>query len=642
MRKFFILITLALSFVASAHAEWTRGALFGADVRALVIDPHKADTVYLGTSQGEVYVSHDGAATWGPIRSSIPFPGYVVDNLLIDSHNRLWAACWGLWGGGVVAVSADGGKTWSRRDSGLEDFSVRALAVDPANPDVVVIGGLTGVYRSTDGGRKWQKISDQVNVESLSIDPRSNQRIYVGTWRQAWRTDDGGKNWSLINNGMVLDTDVFSITVDPTNPDDMWVSTCGWVYNTADGGDSWTRYRDGFNNRRIHDIQIDPVSKSALYAGSVAGLYRSVDSGKNWKLTSDEGLVIRRIGLHPDRPNRVILGTEGDGVYVSQDGGKSFARSSEGLRNLRVATIVPDPSVRGRIYSAVVFGGAASGIYRSDDAGKGWTRINATKLPEVLSLVVSDDPEAHLIAGTEGGFFWSRDGVDWTQGSPSTSPIRVEKVVWLNATRLFAATSEGVMTTRDGGRNWYRLGDATTRAVDIALGRLHGARALYALTWNGVSAFDGEKWIDIAGSPTKGRTLGIRTEGEDQEILIAGVGGVKGGKVTGEGRWAESPAPDAAHAAVFTSNLADRSLLFLTSRQQREILISDSRSGEWRTFSLPGANSDIATIAPDPFDHDRYYVGTVGEGVFVYQGLAQKYVTASSSDGGYSTAGGSK
>jgi photosystem II stability/assembly factor-like uncharacterized protein len=642
MRKLFILIILTLTLAASAHAEWTRGALFGADVRALVIDPHKADTVYLGTSQGEIYVSHDGAATWGPIRASIPFPGYVVDNLLIDSSNRLWAACWGLWGGGVVAVSADGGKTWSRRDAGLEDFSVRALAVDPGNPDFVVAGGLTGVYQSSDGGRKWLRISDQVNVESLSIDPRTNQRIYVGTWRQAWRTDDGGKNWSLINNGMVLDTDVFSMTVDPANPDDMWVSTCGWVYNTADGGDSWTRYRDGFNNRRIHDIQIDPVNKSALYAGSVAGLYRSVDSGKNWKLTSDEGLVIRRIGLHPDRPNRVILGTEGDGVYVSQDGGQSFTRSSEGLRNLRVTTIVPDPSEKGRIYSAVVFGGAASGIYRSDDGGKGWTRINSTKLPEVLSLVVTNDREAHLIAGTEGGFFWSRDGIDWTQGAPSTIPIRVEKVVWLNATRLFAATSEGVMTTRDGGRNWYRLGDATTRAVDIALGRLHGGRALYALTWNGITAFDGDKWVAIAGSPTKGRTLAIRTEGDDEEILIAGVGGVKGGKVTEDGRWFESPAPDAAHAAVFTANLADRSLLFLTSRQQREILVSDSRTGEWRTFSLPGANSDIATIAPDPFDHDRYYVGTVGEGVFVYQGLAQKYVSASNADGGYSTAGGSK
>jgi len=48
----------------------------------------------------------------------------------MDREGRLWAACWGLWGGGVIAVSTDGGVTWTRRDTGLEDFSVRAIAVD--------------------------------------------------------------------------------------------------------------------------------------------------------------------------------------------------------------------------------------------------------------------------------------------------------------------------------------------------------------------------------------------------------------------------------------------------------------------------------------------------------------------------------
>ena len=71
----------------------------------------------------------------------------------------------------MVAVSEDGGRTWARRDAGLEDFSVRAIAVDPHDADYVLIGGLTGVYRSTDGGESWEKISDQINVESLALDP---------------------------------------------------------------------------------------------------------------------------------------------------------------------------------------------------------------------------------------------------------------------------------------------------------------------------------------------------------------------------------------------------------------------------------------------------------------------------------------
>ncbi|HYR28202.1 MAG TPA: hypothetical protein VEU30_07025, partial [Thermoanaerobaculia bacterium] len=237
MRKLLILLTVSLLATPLA-AQWRRAGLYGADVRALIVDPKSPDTFYLGTSGGEVYVSRDGAKNWTNPRYGTPFPNYIVDNLMLDRDGKLWAASWGLWGGGVIAVSPDGGETWERRDAGLEDFSVRAIAIDPNDAKFVVAGGLTGVYRSNDAGKSWEKISDQINVESLAIDPRSKDRIFVGTWRQGWRTDDGGKNWKHIANGMVLDTDMFSITLDEKNPDNIWVATCGWVYNSTNGGDN--------------------------------------------------------------------------------------------------------------------------------------------------------------------------------------------------------------------------------------------------------------------------------------------------------------------------------------------------------------------------------------------------------------------
>ncbi|HEX6159094.1 MAG TPA: hypothetical protein VF111_02940, partial [Thermoanaerobaculia bacterium] len=294
MRKYLILFVLLLSATPLA-AQWRRAGLFGADVRALIADPTNPDRLFLGTSGGEVYVSTDGAKSWTNPRYGIPFPGYIVDNLVLDREGRLWAASWGLWGGGVIAVSSDGGKTWSRRDAGLEDFSVRAIAIDPKDSRFLVVGGLTGVYRSKNDGQTWEKISDQINVESLAIDPRKRDTIYVGTWRQGWRTDDGGKSWMHIANGMVLDTDMFAIHIDERNPDNVWVSTCGWVYNSKNRGDLWTRYRDGFNNRRIHDVKTDPCDPNTVYAGSVAGLYRSDDGGKLFYPVSDESLVINSI-----------------------------------------------------------------------------------------------------------------------------------------------------------------------------------------------------------------------------------------------------------------------------------------------------------------------------------------------------------
>ena len=66
-------------------------------------------------------------------------------------------------------------------------------------------------------------------------------------------------------------------------------------------------------------------------------------------------------------------------------------------------------------------------------------------------------------------------------------------------------------------------------------------------------------------------------------------------------------------------------MLFLTSRRQPEILLSDGTS-DWQSIALPSRNAEVTTVAPDPFSRKRFYVGTLGEGVYVYEGPTQKYV----------------
>lgn len=616
MRRVLSLSVLILLASQPLAAAWTRAGLHGADVRALAVHPSEPDTVFLGTSQGELYVSRDGAKSWENPRGGIPFPGYVVDSLTIDARGRLWAACWGLWGGGVIAVSADQGVTWSRRDAGLENVSIRALANDPQNPETIIAGGLDGVYRSTDDGRTWAKLSEHVNVESLAIDPRLSDRIYVGTWRQAWRTDDGGKSWRHIEKGMVLDTDIFAINLDAKNPDNVWIATCGWVYNSSDRGDNWTRYRDGFNNRRIHSVEYDPVNPGCVYAGSVGGLYRTMDGGKSWQLISDENLVVNAIAIHPERPRRIVLGTEGDGVYVSQDGGKSFARSNRGLYNVKVTALVPDGRVANRLYAAVMFGGAASGVYRSLDGGKSWDRLSKTPLPEVLSLVLQDSVDARFLAGTERGFFWSRDGVEWTQSRPLDQPIRVDKILPYNAVRLFAATGDGVFTSRDSGRSWYRLGGLQGKTFDISLGRLGSDRALYALTQDGLGVFDGQQWQRIEGAPLGGHTLAIRTESGGETLVVAGAAGVFAGRVDEKATWVKAVAPNGSLASVHESAGA-MARVFVNLRDQSQLLVSTAEPGSWRRLPMP-FSKQIAAVATDPFRHKRFYLGTIGQGVFIW------------------------
>ncbi|MCM2316635.1 MAG: hypothetical protein NDJ92_15925, partial [Thermoanaerobaculia bacterium] len=604
---------LAAVVALPVFGEWRPAGLYGADVRSLAIDPADPDRIFLGTSLGEVYVSTDGAASWTNPRKSNPFPEFVVDNLVIDERGRLWAACWGLWGGGVIATSNDGGISWTRRDAGLEDFSPRALAIDPANADHAIVGGLTGIHQTFNGGATWAKISSQVNVESLAIDPRSPKRLYAGTWRQMFRSEDGGATWQLASKGMVLDTDVFSILIDPAKPDRLWASTCGWVYNSTNGGDSWTRFRDGFDNRRIHTIEIDPSDRARVYAGSVAGLYLTEDGGKSWKRITDDTKVVNAIGISKQRPGRIVLATEGDGIYVSNDRGATFARSSDGLRNVRATAIVADPEVSGRIYAAVVHGNAASGIHMSSDAGRRWTRLSETQLPEILTLVVQTGEGARFVAGTEKGFYWSDDGRTWQMAGSPLLPVRVEKIVRYTDTRMFAASAEGVYTSRDGGKNWNRLKGSSSRSIDITVGAFEGKPALYALNQDGLSMFDGAKWAAIAGAPEKARRLVAGREMESGVVIFGTAAGARAG-VVDDGRWTALGDGEPLARRIAGASELDRTILAI----HEATVAPFSGRKAWQSLRLPVDRKLVSSLAADPIAEDRLYLATNGSGIFIF------------------------
>lgn len=603
---------LLLSLVLPLDAEWRRAGLFGADVRSLVIDPANPDRLFAGTSLGEVYVSTDGAATWSDPRGSNPFPEYVVDNLAIDRDGRLWAASWGLWGGGVIAVSEDGGRNWTRRDAGLEDFSPRALALDPADANHAIVGGLTGIHQTFDGGATWTRISSQANVESIAIDPRSPDRIYAGTWRQLFRSEDGGKTWGLASKGMVLDTDVFTIVIDAKRPDHLWASTCGWVYNSKNGGDQWTRQRDGFDNRRIHVIELDPTDPARVFAGSVAGLYVTANAGKSWTRLTDDTKVVNAIGLTAARPGRIVLATEGDGIYVSTDQGTTFHRSSDGMRNVRATSVVADPEIAGRLYTAVVNGNAASGVYESIDAGSSWVRLNEAPLPEILTLTVQTGKGSRFVAGTDKGFYYSEDGKLWAPSTSPLIPVRVEKIVRYSGARMFAATSEGVYTSKDGGRGWYRLKSSYTRVLDIAVGSWNGRPALYALG-EGLARFDGAEWKPIEGAPSGARSL-FAGSGREAGIVIFGT---SNGALVGfvnETAWTPLESSEPLAQRVARAGELDRAIL-----STHETTVSPfSGRREWNALRLPVPRKQVLSIASDPFVGERLYLATNGFGIFVW------------------------
>jgi len=90
----------------------------------------------------------------------------------------------GTTGAGLFQ-SPDGGESWNRiRDPFPGESQVRALASDPANPNVVYAGANNGIYRSEDGGQTWVKLDSPMgglSIWSIAVDPSDSRTLFVGT-----------------------------------------------------------------------------------------------------------------------------------------------------------------------------------------------------------------------------------------------------------------------------------------------------------------------------------------------------------------------------------------------------------------------------------------------------------------------------
>jgi photosystem II stability/assembly factor-like uncharacterized protein len=422
---------------------WRSAPLWGGDVVSVAFSPGDPQVAIAGTAAGQVYASRDGGNTWAPAGAVFPLSGWIVASLQFDPNRptRLWAALRGVYGGGAVVRSDDLGRSWESRAQ-IGDDVVYALALVPGEEGRLFLGTRRGVLGSTDGGATWKVLSraqpDLVEVSSLLVHPQHPQTLVAGTFRRAFKSDDGGATWRGVFDGMVLDTQVFTLSAVPGDPRQVWASTCGWVYKSDDLGERWTRTREGLFERRTPGFAALPGGR--LLAGTVSGVYLSDDHGATWARKTRDDISIRAVAYHPRRPEVVLAGTEGSGIWRSTDGGESFFPASRGIAAARVTALARS---RGEVLAAVAHGGPVSGIYGVLAGGERVVH-ELSRIPTVLAIAAAGN---EAWAATEGGLFARRDGI-WER-SAELPASRVEGVVAADGVVL-ARTLDGVFERRAG------------------------------------------------------------------------------------------------------------------------------------------------------------------------------------------------
>jgi photosystem II stability/assembly factor-like uncharacterized protein len=353
-----------------AALRWRNvGPWIGGRVVAVAGVEQDPDLFYMGAVDGGVWRSTDYGNRWVNITDrTLPGSSESIGAIAVAPSNpKILYVGTGesdirgdvITGDGVFR-SSDAGKTWQR--AGLTDtHTISALVVDPSNPEVVYAAAMghvfksnpeRGVFKSTDGGKSWQKIlyvNAQTGAIDLVMDPRNPKVLYAALW-QAYRTPwkledggpgsglyksvDGGAHWQEISHNPGFPRGLLGrigISVAASDPNVLYSivqAKHGGVFRSDDGGAHWRRVNRSWSLRQrafyYMTIYADPTDPNTVYVPEVDALWVSHDGGEHFAMLHTPHGDNHIVWINPRNPKILLEGNDG-GATVSTDGGKTWS-----------------------------------------------------------------------------------------------------------------------------------------------------------------------------------------------------------------------------------------------------------------------------------------------------------------------------
>ena len=311
--------------------------------------------------------------------------------------------------GGGVWKTTDGGKTYENISDGYFGGSIGAVAVSKSDPNVIYVGG------------------GEVTV-------RGN----VSSGYGIWKSQDAGETWKSC--GLPKSRHIPRIVIDPQNPDIVYAAVLGniykatserGVYKSVNGGKTWSKILFESNHAGAVELVIDPNNPRNLYAatwrvkrtpyslssgGEGSILWKSTDRGNSWKkISGNKGFAQGILGIigvtvspvNSDRVWAIVENKDSGGVYRSDDGGGTWSHvnDSRALRQRAwyYSKIYADTKDINKVYVMNV------SYHKSTDGGKTFTSHNAPH-GDHHDLWIAPEDNNRMIIGDDGGAQVTYDG----------------------------------------------------------------------------------------------------------------------------------------------------------------------------------------------------------------------------------------
>jgi|APTNR8051073442_1049403.scaffolds.fasta_scaffold00033_86 photosystem II stability/assembly factor-like uncharacterized protein len=461
-------------------------------IHRVIIDPKNPNTVYvgaIGSPWGEhpergVYKTTDGGATWNQV--------LFVDNktgcaeLVMDTSNpnKLFANMWEhrRWpwtfkSGGPSSglhVTYDGGKTWKKLTSkdGLPegDLGRMGLAIARSKPDVVyalIEAKKNALYRSDDGGVKWQMVNDKTEIGDrpfyyyeIYVDTQNENRVY-SIFSGVNVSEDGGKSFrTLLQTSAGVHPDHHAWWINPEDPSLLIDGNDGGLNISRDMGKTWV-FAENIPVGQFYHVNVDMDHPYNVYGGMQ-------DNG-SW---AGPAYVWRNAGIRNSYWQEVLFGDGFDVVADPDDSRFGYAMSQGGnvarydletgfTKNIRPthpdvkmklrynwnAAIAQDPSNNATLYYGSQF------VHKSTNKGDTW---------EIISPDLTTNDPSKQKQHESGGLTMDATGAENHCTILAIAPSSKKQGV------LWVGTDDGkVQLTQDGGKNWS---DVTSKITGMPKG----------------------------------------------------------------------------------------------------------------------------------------------------------------------------
>jgi photosystem II stability/assembly factor-like uncharacterized protein len=387
-----------------------------------------------------------------------------------------------------------------------------------------------GIWKTLDGGRSWENISDGFfggSVGAIAVSESDNNVIVVGGGEKTvrgnvsfgygvWITQDGGKTWE--QKGLRNVRHISRIRIDPNDHNIIYAAVMGdlykdtqerGVYKSTDGGDTWNKVLYANSRSGAVDLIIDPNNPRHLYAstwnirrtpyslssgGDGSSIWKSIDYGETWKnISANEGLP--------------------EGVW--------------GISGITVSPVNSD-----RIW-AIIENEKGGGVYRSDDAGEKWTMVNDSRSLRqrawYYTRIYADPTDIDGVYVMNVSYHKSNDG-----GKTFTSkraPHGDHHDLWIapeNPNRMIIGDDGGAQVTYDGGETWSTYHNQPTAQFYRVTTDDHFPYRIYAAQQDNSTIriahrTDGRDINESHWEPTAGgESAHIAVDPDDNEIVYGG------------------------------------------------------------------------------------------------------------------------